>query len=150
VRLGFLSIAGKTVSIYQDAAHPDTNGDGISDDWQIRYFLSANSSNAAPNLDYDHDGMTNLQEYLAGTDPTDPASGLSISSFYMDWPSRTFQLIFSSNPEHDYQIQQTSDLQNPDWKGFTNTVFGTGSPLPAMGPLNTNNPAMFYRVQMVR
>ena len=149
-RLGFLSIAGKTVSIYQDAAHPDTNGDGLSDDWQIHYFLSVDSPNAVPSLDYDHDGLTNFQEYLAGTDPTDPLSALTITGFEMNWATQTFQLIFPTRVEHDYQIQRTSDLTNPDWKGFSNAVFGTGSLQPALGPLSTNNPNMFYRIQLVR
>jgi len=149
-RLGFLSIAGKTVSIYQDAAHPDNNGDGLSDDWQILYFLSANSPNAVPSLDYDHDGLTNLQEFLAGTDPTDPLSLLTITAFEMNWTAQTFQLIFPSRVAHDYQIQRTADLLNPEWKGFTNAVFGTGSPLPALGPLSTNTPKMFYRIELVR
>jgi len=148
-RLGFLSVAGKSVSIYQDAAHPDTNGDSLSDDWQIRYFLSADSTNAIPSLDYDHDGMTNFQEYQAGTDPTDPFSVLTITTFDMNWTSLSFLVTFPTLLEHTYQVQRTADLANPEWKGFTNGVFGTGSALQTIGPLNTNAPSMFYRVQMV-
>jgi len=149
-RVGSLSIAGKTVSIRQDATLPDYNDDGIPDDWQIRYFLSADSPNAAPSLDYDHDGMTNFEEYLAGTNPTDPLSVLTISAFDMNWTSLTFQLIFPTLVAHDYQVQRTADLTNPEWKGLTNAVFGTGSPQPVIGPLSTNTPGMFYRIQMVR
>lgn len=52
--------------------------------------------------------------------------------------------------EHNYQVQRTSDLTNLEWKGFTNAVLGTGAPLQTPGPLSTNTPSMFYRVQMVR
>jgi hypothetical protein len=148
-RMGSLSIAGKTLSVYQDPTHPDNNGDGITDDWQILYFMSADSPNAAPGVDYDLDGMTNIQEYQAGTDPTDPGSVLSITLFSMNWAAQSFQLAFPSVAQHYYQIQRTPDLANPEWKGYTNAVFGTGAIIPASGPASTNDPSMFYRVQMV-
>jgi hypothetical protein len=39
--------------------------------WALRIF---GTTNVDPNADPDHDGMTNYQEYLAGTDPLDPHS----------------------------------------------------------------------------
>jgi len=47
----------------------DTDNDGMPDCWELRYFgdLVQNADD-----DYDHDGLTNLQEYQIGTDPTTP------------------------------------------------------------------------------
>jgi hypothetical protein len=58
-----------------EAVHPtaDSNGDGIPDGWCVRYGLSP----IAPDVtqeDPDHDGQSNLQEYLTGTNPTNPTS----------------------------------------------------------------------------
>jgi len=52
---------------------PDSDADGMPDFWENANGLASGSS-ADAELDADHDGMTNLQEYIAGTDPQDAAS----------------------------------------------------------------------------
>lgn len=51
----------------------DADGDGMSDAWETLYGLNPNSA-ADGSLDPDADGLTNLQEFEAGTDPHDPDS----------------------------------------------------------------------------
>jgi len=48
--------------------------------WQVFYFGSTTNPAAAPTADPDNDGMNNWAEFLAGTDPTDPASVFRIAS----------------------------------------------------------------------
>lgn len=148
-RAGTLLVAGKTVTVFQDGTAPDTNGDGLTDSWQMFYFMSAEDPDAAPGLDPDGDGMSNLDEYQAGTDPTDPDSALRITAFNLTAAEQTFQLAFPSVAQHSYQVQRTSSLLAPDWKGFTNAVLGTGALFPLSGPVGTNAPSMFYRVHLV-
>ena len=145
-RMGTLLIAGKSVTVVQDGMSADVNGDGLPDSWQMLYFSSPDSPDAVPDLDLDLDGASNLQEYLAGTIPTDETSALRISSFVASGLGQTFQLAFPSLVRRYYQIQRTPDLQNVRWKGFTNAMFGTGASLPFVGPLKTNEPVMFFRV----
>jgi pimeloyl-ACP methyl ester carboxylesterase len=45
----------------------DSDTDGLPDDWERQYFGDLVQG---PNDDYDHDELTNLQEYQLGTDPT--------------------------------------------------------------------------------
>ena len=45
----------------------DTDSDGLPDAWEIKYF---SGKDYGPNDDPDEDGVTNLEEYQAGTDPT--------------------------------------------------------------------------------
>ncbi len=53
----------------------DSDGDGIDDEWEIQYFSSLSIADAAS--DYDHDGYTDLQEYLNALDgETDPKDAL--------------------------------------------------------------------------
>lgn len=47
----------------------DTDGDGMPDAWEIRFDLDPNDPSDAA-LDQDGDGVTNLQEFLAGTPPS--------------------------------------------------------------------------------
>ncbi len=46
----------------------DSDGDGLSDEWELRYGLNPNDPSDAAK-DTDGDGFTNLQEYNAGSDP---------------------------------------------------------------------------------
>ena len=57
---------------FNPSGDPDSDGDGIPDSWMLQIFghatgLASDLSRAQD--DADGDGMTNLQEYLAGTDP---------------------------------------------------------------------------------
>jgi hypothetical protein len=49
----------------------DSAGSGLPDAWQMKYF---GHTGVSPSADADGDGYTNLQEYLAGSDPTNANS----------------------------------------------------------------------------
>lgn len=67
----------------------DTNNNGLPDDWEAKFGI------IDPHGDDDGDGHSNLQEYLANTNPTNAASALRITSATRDsqghvtlvWPS---------------------------------------------------------------
>ncbi|MEI7728177.1 MAG: matrixin family metalloprotease [Verrucomicrobiota bacterium] len=61
-------------------AIPDQNFDGLNDLFQRKYFPVFTDPQAGPNADPDNDGLNNLQEYIAGTNPTNKASVLSVLS----------------------------------------------------------------------
>ncbi len=57
----------------------DTDADGLLDNWEQHYFNAVNDPRASPELDPDGDQLTNLQEWLSGTNPVDPNSFLRVS-----------------------------------------------------------------------
>jgi hypothetical protein len=46
----------------------DADGDGLLDSWELQFFGDLSQEAAG---DFDSDGFTNLEEFSAGTDPTD-------------------------------------------------------------------------------
>lgn len=94
----------------------DTDLDGIPDGWELYYGLNRNV--ADPNLDTDGDGMSNLMEYIAHTNPTTASSAFKISSaqkpgasnFTLTWQSvagLTYLVQSSSSPAGPYTTIQT-------------------------------------------
>src|SRR6266487_3159858 len=53
--------------------HPDTDGDGLDDDWEVAFF---NDLSRDGNGDFDQDGQSDRAEFLAGTDPTNTGAVL--------------------------------------------------------------------------
>jgi hypothetical protein len=84
--VGSSGVASYTINVISP---PDTNADGLPDGWEAAYGITD------PNGDADGDGQNNGQEYLAGTNPTNAASLLRITSatrqtngnFVVSWPS---------------------------------------------------------------
>ena len=128
------------------------------DDWRFTHFTPA--QNADPSFsgetaDPDGDGHNNLEEFNAGTDPTNSLSQLRILSLALDgdnvnigWRSaggHTNIVQSAAPPTGDYTTNAFTDLSGPiaitgSGDVLTNFVDNGGA---------TNEPTRYYRVRIV-
>jgi len=119
------------------AGFVDFDGDKIDDHWEIRY-----GGDLDPNADPDHDGMSNLQEYYADTDPTNAASKLTASILVTNGAERT--IASSTSTGRVYFLQYRPDLMTGSWSNLQAGVRGVGGVLSL---LDTNDLAAgYYRI----
>ncbi len=125
---------------------PDSDNDGLPDDWELRYFGSLNAPNGGPNDDPDGDGLTNLEEYLAGTNPLDPASVLAITAIAVD--AAAAHIIFPTILGHHYRVERADSLPAA-WTPIADDLAGTGGLLEVTDPFAPDRPTRFYRVRLL-
>jgi hypothetical protein len=78
--------------------------------------------------DLDHDGMSNLAEFMAGTDPNDGQSYLKLEVKTHLSPGLTLEFVAA--PEHSYTIEFSDVLDGTPWEKFrdVDTVPAVESP----------------------
>jgi hypothetical protein len=83
----------------------DTDGNGLPDWWELKYFGVLTGTD--PNGDADHDGASNLFEYLTGTNPTNAISYFHITRLT---PGSTNKIFVYCAPGFFYTLQRADDL----------------------------------------
>jgi hypothetical protein len=154
---GWINLGDGTFAVQTDyvANGVDTDMDGMADAFEWQYFMGL-SMNAS--TDTDGDGMTDVQEYLEGTDPTQATSRLriiTITNANMGANSTT-QLLWASTVGRLYAIDTTTDITNPASWADVGLDSGPNSIIPSVGP-STSRPVTlptvsdrFFRVRAVR
>ncbi|HEX3857367.1 MAG TPA: hypothetical protein VHY30_08735 [Verrucomicrobiae bacterium] len=119
------------------------NWGGIPFEWMTEYFGSDISKWPSVTADTDGDGMNNLQEFLAGTVPTNSASVLSVElnnspqGMFLRWPTQ---------PGLTYQVQMKT--------GLTSSWSNLGAPRFAAGYSDSiycgAGSSGFYQIELLR
>ena len=112
-------------------------------DGEILFSNTPESGTSEPGDDPDLDGMSNLDEFRVGTDPTDPNSRFTITSFDGDrlqWTGRQFDIFGDPGtganaqwiPNEEaadpgrfevYELQKSTDLTDPN--SWTRVIRGS-------------------------
>jgi hypothetical protein len=124
-------------------------GDNIPNGWKQQYGLDPLDPNVA-NQDPDGDGMSNLQEFLSGTDPTNSASYFHITSIVSSGNDLAVTWMMGSGKTNALQAMGGSYYDTNNYADIfivTNTVGPTTNYLD-LGAA-TNAPTRYYRVRLV-
>ncbi|MEK9947762.1 MAG: hypothetical protein VW579_01270, partial [Verrucomicrobiales bacterium] len=125
----------------------DRDMDGMPDDWEESLGLDPDNPDDAWE-DADGDGMVNLHEYFAATDPGDAADRLSIESIQSSGGGQSVILNFPTRPGLTYAAEHATSMQAPDWVEVDRITAANQNPsypwtLPAQG-----QPHGYYRIRL--
>lgn len=148
-----LSIAGRCAcpSIYQ--VSEDADADGMPDAWESQYFGSTSATNGAASADRDEDGIPNLDEYLAGTNPTNGTDSFRVQmletngGLFVSYRAVSTSNALYTGKSRYYDLLCRTSLVDGAWApvaGQTNLV---GSDSQRQYSVPATNETLLYRVR---
>ena len=141
-RGALLASASISVTTTATGGGTDTDGDGMPDAWEQANGL--NHLNNDANSDPDQDGLTNGQEFLAGTNPQDALSFLRITA---GREGTNVTLSFVAVAGRDYSILQRDTPDLGVWSLLLNVPSAATNRLAqAVVPQPSPAPQRFYRL----
>lgn len=149
---GWINLAGIRTRIHPgvdlDLLAGGVIGDGIADSWEQEqtalagYGSSLTLLGSSPDADFDHDGMTDYQEFLADTNPFVPGDRLAITNFLYDSTSGNVDLEWTGSQRRAFLIECSPDLIN--WSPVGDPLTGGTAFFTLTGPAV---PHFFFKVQ---
>lgn len=147
---GWIGLSNSVAVLQTDSISPGPqDGNGLPVAWELENF---GGTNINANADPDGDGMSNAQEYQAGTNPNDRNSSLRITALSANTVGSTATLTWTSVPSRLYQVQERLDLTTGAWS--TNLTLGVVVPDPGSTTARSLTEGAvakrFFRVQAIK
>ncbi len=132
----------------QLAPAADSDTDGIADAWELERTGTAASITILGTGDNDGDGVSDLAEYIADTNPRDNADRLRITHFNRTLVGLIHQdadLTWTSTPSRCYRVEYSDNLAAGSWLDF-GSMFAAGGSSTNVVLTEIAVPRRFYRV----
>jgi len=139
---------------YSTGLTGDTDCNGICDAWEVAQFADTNAANTAACEDFDHDGFSNWEEFVAGTDPTLGGASYWAADLALELPHLvvSFPTIVATGTGYtDYQryyaLQATDSPASNVWTAVPDyaRIAATGA---AVRFTNTTGSARAFRARV--
>jgi hypothetical protein len=114
----------------------------LPDEWETANGLNPRDGSDAL-LDSDNDGMSNAQEFLAGTDPRSAAS--TFKAIVRPSTTGNLMLEFTAAPSRSYTIEFRDALGAGAWQKLTEIAAAPAEHVQQT-TLSTNGSTRFYRI----
>ncbi len=135
--------------VHSGEGNPDTDSDGLPDWWEMHFF--GNLASTGTN-DVDNDGMINLMESTAGSNPTDPSDVFYVDSRITNTGSNLHILTWMAAPGRTYAIESRDSFStNSQWNLHTDfTHQPTAFYTPTYYTNSSALPTQFYRIHVTQ
>ena len=138
-------LAANGLLIFQgNYTFPDTNTNGISDLWETNFFGTVSPTRTAF-TDTDHDGLTDLAEFIAGTNPTNADSRLELRMPLL-LNNGNLRIDWTSTPGHAYRVEGSPNAVT--WVPLTDWIRASVNVTSFTGPSSTNTGNSFFRLSV--
>jgi hypothetical protein len=154
VNVGWISLSNAQAYVQTDrlGMGPDTDGDGLPDDWERSY--AGDLTTLAGLADNDGDGHSNAEEYLADTDPLDADSSLRITMSGFGAGGSPVTTTWTSRPTRVYRLLKVTAFGPGANPPFPWVDAGLGVICPDPGATTTRSlldpasPMQFFEVEV--
>ena len=135
--IGVVTTTPRSTSIFND---------GIPDIWRLRYFGTISNLLSQANADADGDGVPNILEYKAGTNPVDVQSKFQLLSEKLN-TNRNLKLSWNATFGKKYIVESAPSLFSTNWTIIASNLTGKAG-ICNFIETNAADSKKFYRVRV--
>jgi hypothetical protein len=139
----WINVSSNNTLLAYGSVASDNDGDGIEDGWEIASFGNLTAANEFS--DWDHDGFSDYSEYIAGTDPNDAQSLLTITAIKPNLATAKLLIVWQSESGQAYNVESTTNISDSIWTPVASEIIG-------LHPTNTleitQAKKRFYRIKL--